>query len=70
MIFEHPKHGRFTLSAPEPTDDGNHMCVATVNGVGGPVYGVSPLGALENAITFMRAMYPLGEEDNQGWSIS
>lgn len=71
LILDHPEHGHITIGKPEATPDGqNYACEMKANGIGGPIFGVTPLDALGNAVTAARAFAPSRDDDPAGWRVS
>lgn len=71
LILDHPEYGHIQIQKPEVTQDGqNYTCVLLVNGIGGPVFGVTPLDALENAVRGARGFAPIRDDDPTGWKVS
>lgn len=71
LDLTHPEYGAIVIRKPEATADGqNYACEMKVNGIGGPIFGVTPLDALENAVKAARGFAPIRDGDPAGWQVS
>lgn len=71
ITFNHPDYGQIVVGKPQATEDGqNYSCEVNANGRGMPIFGVTPLDALENAVKIARAFAPIKDGDPAGWQVS